>query len=51
VLWHHVKNNNINIPMTTFSVSMHYLAVKGLLATPECKPETLLFAFRLWPIT
>ena len=51
VVWYHVKNNNVNYPMTIFSLTMHYLAIKGLLVSPECKAETLLFAFLLWPIT
>ena len=51
VIWYHVKNNNINYPMTTFSLIMHYLAIKGLFVASQCKPETLLFAWILAPVT
>jgi hypothetical protein len=47
VIWHHVKEGNINYPMTTFSITMHFLAVKGFMVAHECKAETLLFAWVL----
>jgi len=50
-VWYHFKEGNVNYVMTIFSLGMHYLAIKGILAAPECKPETLLFAFLLWPLT
>lgn len=51
VVWYHLKEGNVNWTMTIWSILMHSLTLKGLTVIPQCKPETLLFAFLLWPIT
>ena len=49
--WHHIRQGTLNYPMTAYIVFMHYLAFCGLLRIPSCQPETLLFAFLLWPLS
>lgn len=51
VVWYHLKEGNINWAMTTWSMAMHYYSIKAIMILAECKKETLLFAFLLWPIT
>ena len=51
VIWYHLKEGNVNWTMTIWSILMHSLTLKGLTVIHQCKPETLLFAFLLWPLT
>ena len=47
---YHYKEGNLNYPMIIYLVLVHVVAVVGLTKIPVCSPETLLWAFILWPI-
>lgn len=46
---HHYKEGNFNWPMIVYISLVHMVAIAGILALPQAKTETLLFAFLLWP--
>lgn len=48
---YHWKNKSINWPMAIYITLVHVAAVVGLMTIPQCKWQTLLLAFILWPIT
>jgi len=48
---HHWKEGNFNWPMMFYVVLVHYVALVGVARLPQCSPETLIFAFILWPIS
>lgn len=50
VISYHYKEGNMNWPMIVYISLVHIVAVMGLTKIPACSPETLLWAFILWPI-
>lgn len=48
---YHWKNKSINWPMAIYITLVHVAAVVGAMTIVECKWQTLLLAFILWPIT
>lgn len=48
---YHYKEGNMNWPMIIYLALTHIAAVVGLLRIPDCKWQTWLEAFILWPIT
>lgn len=48
---YHWKNKSINWPMAIYITLVHVAAVVGIFTIPDCKSQTLLLAFILWPIT
>lgn len=48
---YHWKNKSINWPMAIYITLVHVAAVVGVMTISECKWQTLLLAFILWPIT
>jgi len=51
LLSHHYNNGGFNIPMLIYISLVHAVAFVGLLTLPKCSPETLIWAFILWPIS
>jgi len=51
VIAHHYKNKSINWPMGIYISLVHVVAAVGLFTVLDCKAETLLWAFVLWPIS
>lgn len=47
----HWRNGTINWPMGIYVTLVHAVAITGILKLPQCSPETLLWAFILWPIS
>ena len=47
---HHYKEGNLNWPMMVYISLVHVVALIGLTRITACSPETLLWAFILWPI-
>ena len=47
----HYKQGTLNWPMMIYIGLAHVAAVVGLFTLPSCKPQTLLWAFLLWPIS
>ena len=47
---HHYSEGNINWPMGIYISLVHIVAAVGLTKIPQCSPETLAWAFILWPI-
>ncbi len=50
VVRHHWNAGNINWLMTTWTTWAHAVALVGLFKIMNCKKETLVWAFLLWPI-
>jgi len=50
VAYHH-REGTINYPMGIYITLVHVVAAVGLLTVTSCKPQTLLWAFVLWPIS
>lgn len=48
---YHWKNKSINWPMAIFITLVHMAAVLGFCTIQDCKWQTCLLAFILWPIT
>lgn len=48
---YHWKNKSINWPMAIYITLVHVAAVVGIFTIPNCKPQTLLLALILWPMT
>lgn len=48
---YHLSNGNVNWFMSSWVILVHILAIAGIANIPNCKAETLLFAFLLWPIS
>lgn len=48
---YHWKNKSINWPMSIYITLVHIAAAVGLATIQDCKWETCLLAFILWPIT
>lgn len=48
---YHWKNKSINWPMAIYITLVHVAAVVGICTIQDCKWQTLLLAFVLWPIT
>lgn len=46
----HYKDGNINWPMGIYISLVHVAAAVGLFTLLDCRKETLLWAFLLWPI-
>jgi len=51
VLSYHINNGGFNMPMIIYTSLVHIVAFVGLLSIPKCSPETLIWAFILWPIS
>ena len=47
---YHYKKGNLNWPMIIYVTLVHTVAFLGLLRVHQCSPETLFWAFILWPI-
>jgi hypothetical protein len=45
----HIKEGNVNWPMTIYIALVHVVALFGVAAIPNCSKETLLWSFFLWP--
>jgi hypothetical protein len=50
VVRHHWNSGNINWLMMTYSLWAHVVALIGVFKIMECRKETLMWAFLLWPI-
>jgi hypothetical protein len=50
VINHHWKEGNLNWPMIIYISLVHSAATYGVTKVTQCSPETLLWAFILWPI-
>lgn len=50
VISHHYKAGTINYPMGIYITLVHVVGVLGLPKVLDCKAETLMWAFLLWPI-
>lgn len=50
VVSYHYKNGNLNYPMIVYVSLVHIVAVVGATKVLQCSPETLFWAFLLWPI-
>lgn len=50
-IWWHFSHGTINWPMSIYLTLCHLWALSGLLRVPQCMPETLIFAFLLWPFS
>lgn len=50
VISHHYKAGTINWPMGIYITLVHIVGVVGALKVLDCKMETLMWAFLLWPI-
>lgn len=50
VISHHYKAGTINYPMGIYITLVHVVGVMGLTKVLDCKAETLMWAFLLWPI-
>ena len=48
---YHWKNGSINWPVSIYITLVHIAAVVGLCTVQDCKWQTCLLAFILWPIT
>lgn len=48
---YHWKNKSINWPMAIYISLVHVAAVVGICTVVDCKWQTCLLAFILWPIT
>jgi len=51
VISHHWKGRTLNWPMIIYVSLVHVVAAAGFFYIPQCKVETLLWAFILWPIS
>lgn len=50
IAWH-LKHGTVNWPMGIYITLCHCWAVVGLCKVMQCKPETLIWAFVLWPFS
>ena len=50
VVSYHYKEGNFNWPMIIYITFVHTTALIGALKVAECSPQTLFWAFMLWPI-
>ena len=50
VISHHWKAGTINWPMSIYITLIHVVGLVGSMKFFDCKVETLLWAFILWPI-
>jgi len=50
VVSYHYREGNLNWPMIIYISLVHIVAAVGVAKIPNCSPETLLWAFILWPI-
>jgi len=51
VVSYHYNHGGFNLPMGIYISIVHAVAFVGLLTVPKCSPETLIWAFILWPIS
>jgi len=51
VVRYHFANKSVNYPMGIYITIVHIVAAVGFFTIPQCKPETLIWAFILWPIS
>jgi hypothetical protein len=49
VISYHYKEGNFNWPMIIYITFVHTTALIGVLKLAQCTPQTLLWAFLLWP--
>jgi hypothetical protein len=47
---HHYKAGTINWPMSIYITLVHVIGFVGVAKVMQCKIETLMWAFVLWPI-
>jgi hypothetical protein len=50
VVSYHYKEGNFNWPMIIYISFVHSMALGGVMKLTQCSPETLIWAFLLWPI-
>ena len=50
VVGHHWRERTFNWPMIIYVTIVHLTAFNGIAKLPNCSPETLIWAFILWPI-
>lgn len=46
----HYKQKTLNYPMIIYISLVHAVAIAGVFRVRNCSPETLIWAFLLWPI-
>jgi hypothetical protein len=47
---HHYRAGTINWPMSIYITLVHVIGFVGVAKVIQCKMETLMWAFLLWPI-